>query len=302
MSENELSIGWHNNVSFGDYVRLDAASASGLEAVRDCPARAKQARDSTLAQRIGQVVHAAILEPYRFKADYVVEPDLSTILTDKGEPYASPRSSKKYKEAVKKLSNDGKRVVLTGPEHEMAIAIQKAVRENRNARKFLHGKGTATEVTGIFRDPVTGVPCKIRPDARAELIVGEHIVNVSVKTARSAGPDDFRRDMYKYGYHRAEAFYQMGYEQIDGQKPADSVFLVIEKEPPYLMALYRIDVGSLDAGEQQMRLALDLFARCHKAGHWPGYPATVEDINLPHYAWKEVDDEIGTDGQMRGAA
>lgn len=293
MSE-EPTLGWHENVSFPDYLRLQAASASTLEAMRDCPARVKQHKESSTAQALGQAIHAAVLEPFRFKADYVLEPDLAEILDDKGKPYTNPRATKKYKELVAELEAGGKRTVLTRDDYAVAWGIRQAVWQHRRAKKILEHPTCRVEVTGLFRDAQTGVLCKIRPDVRVEF-EGYGVVKMNVKSARSAAPSAFQSDLYKYGYHRAEAFYEMGFEALDGRAPRDSLFLVVEKEPPFLTALYRIDEGSLDAGREQVRRTLDLYAQCLDADVWPGYPQEIIDINLPPYAWKQIDDEIGVE-------
>jgi hypothetical protein len=55
--------------------------------------------------------------------------------------------------------------------------------------------------------------------------------------------------------------------------------------------VYRIDDGSIDAGEMQLQQLLDIYRRCSDAGHWPAYPDEVQDIAIPPWAFPEIDKE-----------
>ena len=62
-------------------------------------------------QIVGQVLHTAILEPHEIGARYAVIPEEEIL--DGIQGYQRPKSSKKYKAAVKKFSqlNEGKMLV-----------------------------------------------------------------------------------------------------------------------------------------------------------------------------------------------
>ena len=68
------------------------------------------------------------------------------------------------------------------------------------------------------------------------------------------------------------------------------------REFPGLCALPRRQRGAdLDRGEKQNRYALDQFAECLKAKHWPGPGGDREDaeyVELSDYEHKRIDDKL----------
>ena len=64
------------------------------------------------------------------------------------------------------------------------------------------------------------------------------------------------------------------------------IFLVIEREAPFLMAVYEIDQAALTEGENLRRRALRLVADCDKAGEWPGYTPELQTLSLPSWAFQ----------------
>jgi exodeoxyribonuclease VIII len=62
------------------------------------------------------------------------------------------------------------------------------------------------------------------------------------------------------------------------------VFLVVEKKPPYAVAVYVLDPESIALGRAEYRRDLQLYAECKRTGVWPGYGDKIQTIGVPQ--WK----------------
>jgi hypothetical protein len=105
------------------------------------------------------------------------------------------------------------------------------------------------------------------------------------KTAESAEPDRWARQMFAYGFDLQAAWYLRGLKALTG---IDGVFrfAVIEREPPHVLSVVGLSPSSMTIGEKKVLYALDVWQRCLKAGQWPGYPTRTCWIDLP--AWEEA--------------
>ncbi|HUC63306.1 MAG TPA: recE, partial [Alphaproteobacteria bacterium] len=72
----------------------------------------------------------------------------------------------------------------------------------------------------------------------------------------------------------------------------DFVFVVVETEPPYLVATYRINTADAELGREQNRIAREIYADCTASGIWPGYSEEIEELQLRYYDRQRIKREI----------
>jgi hypothetical protein len=256
-------------ISFDAYRAIDAISSHGLMLVEQSPAHFRQSqlapRESSPAQALGTLVHLLTLEPEREAHEVAVAPELD-------------RRTKAGKEAYDAfhVESQGK-LIVTADDLARARAIREAVMAQPFARALL-ADGQA-ETTLLWRDQETGVDCKARPD----WLCAGHQVVLDVKTARDASADAFARAAGSYAYHLQAALYLDALGQC-GLGERTFVFLVVETEPPYAVALYQLDEAALHAGRIRYRRALAHYAECLASGLWPGYPTEIQPLSLPKWA------------------
>lgn len=304
------TLGIHAGIPMRDYLKIDAASGSRLEDVRVCPELCKYNIDhdsgETKSTKEGSLVHTAVLEPFNLRAEWAPEPDINEIRKEDGSAYASPRATKQYKEAKAEIEESGRKVV-TRPQWDMAIAIRDRLKDMPRLKALMMSPDTITEATGLFEDPVTGELCKFRPDLFHR---GEKAMKVNLKTVAQRG-DSFKREFAKEchyrGYIRREALYELGVHTLFGERPDYSLFIVVERVPPFFVHTYTVDEVWLAGARIQMREALNTYARCKQKGVWPGPRRAVDTLELEdHYAaFREIDDEtsaVDTAVLQRGAA
>ena len=285
-----------NGIYFGisneDYHAGPGISKSGLDIIhQQSPLHywaayidpEREPREETAAFRLGNAIHAAVLEPGEFDHRYALIPE------------DAPRRPTVTQINAKKPSDDtlyaigwwndfdakNENVTILSPE-EWSVA-QKI---GANARlhplaKSIFNEGDA-ELSVFWTDPETEVLCKCRPDWLISPNP-KHVI-LDLKSTADASPDGFMRSAYNYGYHRAAAWYLDGVEAATGDRPDAFMFLAVEKKAPFAVAYYYADEAMIELGRRECRAALRTYANCLSSGKWPGYPEMVVPLGLPRWA------------------
>lgn len=164
----------------------------------------------------------------------------------------------------------------------------------RNA--LLRGK---SEVTLVWRDELTGVWLRARPDFLPQSCIDGADVRIvsdlKFMAASHCSPRGFAKAIDNFGYHLSAAWYSEGIRQIYGKAPTHFLFIVIEKEEPHTVSTYWLENEDILRGHSMMRQAINLFAECLKRDEWPGYTTRPTPIGLPIYARMRVDESTETD-------
>lgn len=255
-----------HGMPFPDYLSLDRLSSSGLKALARSPAHYRHAcltpSKPSPAQALGTHVHGLILEPETYRFAVVPECDRRT------------KAGKELYAAFMDASTGAH--VVTQDQHDAAQAMRDAVMSNHAASMLL--KSGSPEVTALFEID-DEVACK----ARFDWLPDQFEVVVDLKTAADASPEEFARAAGRYRYHYQSAWYSMASEANGlGQRPM--VFVVVENEPPYAVALYMLDQEAVDAAAYRIARLVEQYAECKHAGVWNGYSAEIETLSLPKWS------------------
>lgn len=268
-----------SRVPEAEYRALAGVNVSSLKEMRRSPLhyrhRLLNPKDSA-PLTFGSATHVAILEPERFDRDHAVWGER----TDSGK--LRPRNGKLWESF--EAANDGKRI-LTADEHAEIIELQRAVRCNALAMRYLR-RGDP-EVTMTWTDGPFA--CKGRvdwltTDSGLPTLVG-------LKTARNAAPFVFGSAAAKLGYHLQWAFYHDGYEAITGRAPR-LVEIVVESDAPYDIVVYNIPSDVIDQGRDEYRACLEKLAECQREGRWPGVAESEQHLTLPTWAYERESDDL----------
>lgn len=280
--------GVYANVPAEVYHRWDAISNSRLGLLDRSPAHLAESlrtpKPSSPAQVLGTITHCAVLEPADFDKLYVAGPE-------------GDKRTKDVKAAYEALEAQyGEDYVLRPKDHALCVGVRESFRRKVRANALLTGRGE-NELSLVWIDPMTGRKCKARLDRRSPDIAGGAIVDL--KSTRDARKRPFAKALYQYGYHRQGAMY-LDACRVLGIEAQHYVIAAYEKEPPYPVALYRLDDGTLDAGMVDFLRLMRLYDECATKNEWPtapSYPDTIEDIAIPSYAFEMID----TSGEEMGA-
>jgi exodeoxyribonuclease VIII len=299
------SVGFHSGVPMDHYLRIPAVANSWLGRFQVAPAKlyaaltepTKAAKPETAATILGTAIHTAILEPDLFKTTYLRAANCTAVLASgnrKGMPCGNAGKYFGSEEGWrcgqhKPLQYQSGKIALSESEWECCIGLRdnclsrKAQFHNPQARKLLTLKDSDVELTGLWKDPITGEPAKLRADHLADSAGA----STDVKSTLDASPMAFYKTVYDRRYYAQQSHYSMGYDEL--RRPMRHYYLVAaEKEYPYLVAVYRIIDTVIDLGRKEVRQLLDLYHRCMETGEWPGYPAKIMDIGLPTWGERQL--------------
>jgi hypothetical protein len=261
----------HTAVSRGDVVAM-------LKSPAHMAARRQQGefdRTDNDALRIGRLVHSILLEPEKFKNSFVVMPEFVGKTLD-------GRESTQSKEA-KKMKADWLAQVPVGTQiiekDELVMLFGMARGLSKNRRAMAIFEGAIFEASVFYRDPLTGLKARTRPD-----IINRGLgVLADLKSARSAEFEVFQRDAWSKRYDIQLSMYAESVYQVTGEMPSIYPLIVLEKDPPYSCVVYPLDVDLKARGAAAYRRGMDAIADCITRKEWVGFPE-IQDLSAPRWA------------------
>lgn len=273
--------GVFRQLPFEQYLGMPGVSKHELDLVSRSPAHLQASKESppevTASMQFGTAAHAWILEPERAPDEVVVAPKVD-------------RRTKAGKEAWAQFEMlAGKRVVVSDEDARHLSKMAAAVQTHKLAGKLIK-QASEIEVSCQWLDERTETMCRCRPDA----ISGKFIIDL--KTTFDASRHAFANTTHKYRYHVQAAYYLEGCKQLGlVDDDAQFLFIAVERKPPYGVAIYALGHDDLERGRFQYERDLTRYAHCVKSGNWFGYTETIDYIDLPFYARKEIDQLTGNE-------
>lgn len=261
-----------DNVADEDYHNTPAlVSKSALDIVNANLERYRWSLDQppapdTDATRIGRALHCLALEPEYFSRRFVELPD-----------FGDMRSSKNRELRDAWLRDEAPGKTPMSPHHvQMVRDMANSIRRHPAAKKLM--RRGRPEVTACWTHDRTGLRCKSRADWLADI----DGVFVDVKTAADASKEAFRRAAAEHRYHVQDAFYSRAFHE-NGIPIKHFVFVVVEKEPPYSVAVYQLGEASRLVGEAMYERDLTSLRTAIDSDEWPGYGNGVMDLDIPSW-------------------
>jgi exodeoxyribonuclease VIII len=222
---------------------------------------------------IGSAFHALVLEPDLYREKVFVLPDIGNTDTLSGRKLRDDIILSKWTRGQS---------IITLQEQRIVYGMRDAIMEHRRVRQALsHGR---SEVTIVWVDPETGLPCKVRLDWLNER---DNIV-LDLKSTRDASRAGFRRDAVNLRYKVQDAFYSRGAEAVGLDTPW-FLFAACEKSPPHDYGCWQLSERGRLSGEACYMRELRLLANAITKDHWPSFNEEAEDVELPAYDTVEAD-------------
>lgn len=219
---------------------------------------------TTPAMRMGSLVHRAVLEPDTM-GEFVTRPESIDYRTKDGKAWRDDNADK---------------IILSHDDACTIGAIVDSVWSHPIAKRIF--KNAQTEQC-IFAEDADGMIRKGRLDA---LVEGSSIPDL--KTSASADPQEFEKSIGKFRYH-VQAAYYLDLCALVGIDKRDFVFVVVEKEAPYAVAVYSLDEDAIRLGRMEYQRDLAAVRNCTAQNHWPAFPPDIRVIGLPAFMRKQVE-------------
>lgn len=171
--------------------------------------------------------------------------------------------------------------------------MAEAVLANPTARALFSQDGDA-EVS-VFTE-IDGVPVRARFDFLPKF-TGKRVVAVDLKTTVDASKRAFEKSVASYQYDVQRAWYLDALRMVVDPMPHDPemVFVAVEKEPPFLVAVHQIPSSWADKGHTKAAVARRLYAECTRTNTWPGYPTEVQLLDEPIWHVYEFEEKYGNE-------
>lgn len=176
--------------------------------------------------------------------------------------------------------------------HEIAEvdAMAESVLANAMARVMFEQEGDA-ELSVFSRDAETGIEQRCRFDYLGTGSGRRFAVDLKTKHGL-ATPVKFSKTVAELGYHVQVGHYLDTLAAAGGEVD-QFVFVVVEKEPPYLTATYVLGREYLEMGYAGAAEARRRFAAGIESGDWPGYPQELQIAIPPNWAVYDHNEGLG---------
>lgn len=260
----------------------EAISKSRLSKISVCPEYFKYCEDNPQEPSddltLGSAFHKIVLEPDTFDEEFSVFPTFDR---------RTKQGKLDYELYINSLPENI--AVITEEQFQTINRMKESILRNPYAKKLIDGQ---REQSFYFVDELTKVQCKCRPDIWRK--VSDRVVITDLKSARSAMPGDFMRDVVKYHYDLQVAMYREGVSKVLGipKENVDFVFIAVEKKPPYLLNIMQADTYVIQKGEADFREYIGTYAECKKTDNWYGFNGEhgiINTLSLPDYLIQKDD-------------
>jgi hypothetical protein len=247
-----------------EYDAIDALNQTSAKLLLKAPAKyahdkANPRKDSK-ALREGIMTHAAVLDPEAF-AKF------------KPEPEADKRTKEgKEVHAYWKTTLQSGDVPCKADEYDNALSYSDAVKTAMGRYNIVP---IATEVmlTADYMVPIKG---------SLDMIAEDGFIYDIKTTMEDATPKGFGRQLiWSDDFKLQAAWYLLLCKLNFGVRPKGFRLLVVEKEAPYLTAVFELHPDLIAEGEALMLSAIKAYEVCKSFNEWPAYPSEVIVIARP---------------------
>jgi exodeoxyribonuclease VIII len=273
--ERKLTGFFH--VTDEDYHRGPGYSSSDICNLLRSPAHYRAAKaypKRTPAMELGTQIHEFMLQPERFHARYLVEPEIT-----------GPKNRNPWKadwEAFKARCEAEGKAPMDRQTFAVIEGVAGAVCDHPSGAAML--ETSVRELAAYVQDPDTGLVRK----AKADLALPWGLADL--KTTDDARQGSFIRTVRAFHYHTKAAWYLDVFNALLPDTPLDAfVWIAAEKAPPYGIACYAASPAMLESGRKTYQKALDVLSNCIETNVWPCYEGEILPLEFPDYMMKGDD-------------
>lgn len=286
--------------------------------------------EDTDQKAFGRTVHAALLEPQKFRDRYVIRPkkenyedlldtadkmkaelkkhkkkipagakkaDLEGLLVQINKLYRTKIWSAIVEDFEKNLKEDA--MIITDPQADLILAMIKEIEEKRIyvGQKMYHARtffsGGFPEVCAYWYDEEYNVTWFIRIDYIRFFKTphGWKAWISDLKTTHDASKEGFEREKAKLGYHFQEWIYKRVVKGITGLPVNFTQFAIENTDPKYIGCnIHESTLRSQDTAGWQIRRYLEKWRECLALNRWPKYPEEIIQSGLPNYVYYRIEE------------
>ena len=219
------------------------------------------------AMALGTAVHCSVLTPQLYSAEIAIAPECDRRTKDGKDTYA------------KFLDSVGSRTVITLKQQQTVDKVWGAINACRTAKALLE-RCRQRELSLFHLD---NCATKARLDAYGRGIV------LDIKTTQDASRVGFERSISQYGYGIQAAHYLRVIEGV-GLPFTDFIFIVVETEPPYGVAVYAMEEEVIALYEPQVERAISDWTVCQETQSFRAYPDEIQKVGVPRWLRRQLEE------------
>lgn len=176
-------------------------------------------------------------------------------------------------------ANPGK-IICSDAERDRIRAMLDKFRANKYAMGALFDPSRKTEVSVVWKDSLTGLLCKCRPD----VVLSEALPDLKTTSQPVISSRWLRKHATDYGWFHRDPWYRRGWKAATGQE-LPVWFILAQSVAPYEIIVARTSDRSREGASKQIDDWLIRYALCSRDGKWPG--VADEPITIDGYEWLE---------------
>jgi exodeoxyribonuclease VIII len=217
--------------------------------------------------QLGSAIHCAILEPARFKSDYIIAPVFNN------------RTNAGKQEKLDFIQQHQGKFIINEDDMECINGIAENVLYHNDAMQLL--KAGTSEVSYFWQDPETDIWMRARADSESRF------ATLDIKSTDDASADGFVKSCAKFGYDMQAYIYSEARRIVTGESK-QFAFLAVEKKAPYAVGLYLAPKEMLASGliryrESLRRLAEYRANTAARLGYQPD--GKLQEMEWPTWAY-----------------
>lgn len=110
----------------------------------------------------------------------------------------------------------------------------------------------------------------------------DNTVMLDLKTCEDASSEGFSKSFMSFGYWMQASHY-LAMARKSGLPVKRFIFIAVEKNPPFSVALYELDEESLKKADLIRHRLLETLSDCIARNEFPAYQKGVTPLTLPHW-------------------
>ena len=275
--------GFYRNIPEAKYHASPGVSKSDMAQILRSPAhwRSPDPPD-TEAMEFGSAMHPGILEPDRFKNEFVIYPADCLRGSGKGQ--------EGRKDAFDAQAIANGQTVIKPDYMDQITAMRDAVLLHPQVKELKLLEDGESELSAYWHDPDFDVLTKCRYDY---LNPNNHRIT-DIKSTTDAREDAFSKVADSKGYGIQAGHYLYTATRLTKVEHKEFYFIVVERpkiKGQYVgVMVYQATEYLINEGLRLRSVALTIYKQCVEKNEWPGYTTELVPLDMPK--WKKRKDMI----------